>query len=73
MPARLQLWREKDVRDLLHAPAMGLRGLLDRAALEKFLLLSPKSAFPFDSQWTRLLSLEYTLRALESTGTKATA
>lgn len=65
LPARLQLWREEEVRELLYPAAMRLGRLVDTAALGDFLRYSQRQNFPFSDQWTRVLSLEYTLSVLE--------
>ncbi len=73
LPARLQLWRDDSVRELLHPATMRLGCMLDLTALRDFLVRSQEGNFPFSEQWTRLLSLEYTLRVLESAGAKTEA
>lgn len=66
---RLRLWQQEEVRELLKASTMQLTCLLRPAALADFLGRSQQTHFPFDSQWARLLTLEYTLRALASSHT----
>jgi len=73
LPPHLQLWRDEEVRSLLHLRNMKLGSLLDWAAAENFLKHSQSSTFPFGAQWTRLLSLEYALRVSESIGRTAPA
>jgi asparagine synthase (glutamine-hydrolysing) len=63
---RLQLWREEEVEELLCPGEMRLGALLERSAVEAFLEFSKQESFPFHDQWTRLLTLEYTLRTLEA-------
>ncbi len=65
IPARLQLWREEPVRELMNPETMRVRTLLDPVALRHFLVLSQREDFAFNEQWNRLLSLEYTLQVLE--------
>jgi asparagine synthase (glutamine-hydrolysing) len=64
-PARLQLWAEEDVRDLLHPETMKLSPLVDPTALADFLRHSREDNFRFNGQWSRVLSLEYTLNVLD--------
>lgn len=65
LPPRIKLWREEEVRDLLDPGKMKLGCLADRKALDNFLSHSEKQDFKFNEQWTRMLTLEYTLRVLE--------
>jgi hypothetical protein len=65
--ARSLLWREEEVRDLLRPEKMQVCSLLDREALAHFLEASRQAQFPFDQQWSRLLTLEYALRVLQQT------
>ena len=69
-PIRLQLWSEERVRTVLDYRTMSLNGLLDPAALRDFLKKSENAGFPFDAEWRRLLSLEYTLRTLKGARAK---
>jgi len=64
-PERLQLWGEEEVRELLDPATMKLACLVDSNALSEFLKSSQQKGFPFNDQWARLLSIEYTLRVLE--------
>ena len=64
LPPRFNLWEEEEMRDLLDPEKMGLGRLGDRKALDNFLSLSDKQDFKFNDQWTRMLTLEYTLRVL---------
>jgi hypothetical protein len=66
-PARLQLWREEEVRDLLRPQSMRVCSLLDATAVAPFLEASKQAQFPFNQQWSRLLSLEYALKVLHET------
>ncbi|MBI4523205.1 MAG: hypothetical protein HY695_05260 [Deltaproteobacteria bacterium] len=63
-PKRLQLWRDEEVRELLCPSTMEAGEVLDRRALGDFLDRSRQRDFPFDAQWNRVLSVEYTLRSL---------
>ena len=62
-PARVQLWREEAVRELLQPTTMQLRDWLGRERLQVFLDASQQLNFPYEQQWARLLSLECALRA----------
>jgi hypothetical protein len=70
LPAPRQLWQEEEVRDLLQPATMRAGQLLDPVALGDFLRRSQQPGFPFNDQWARLLSLEYTLRSLASIKTE---
>ena len=65
LPPRIRLWGEEEVRDLLDPGKMRLGCMADKKALEYFLSHSEKQDFKFNEQWTRMLTLEYTLRVLE--------
>ena len=65
LPARLQLWSEEEVRALLHPEAMKLTHLVDPTTLGDFLRHSTEDHFRFNGQWSRVLSLEYTLNVLD--------
>ncbi len=65
-PERLQLWGEEEVRELLDPATMRLVCLVDSNALSEFLKSSQQKSFPFNDQWARLLSIEYTLQVLEN-------
>ena len=73
LPPRLQLWADAEVQELLHGTTMRARGMLESKPLESFLARSRDEGFPFDGQWARLLSLEYTLRKLEGVRAPAVA
>lgn len=62
-PARVQLWREEAVRELLKPATMKLRDWLGVERLQTFLDASRQSSFSYEQQWARLLSLECALRA----------
>ena len=64
MPPRIKLWREEEVRDLLDCGKMRLSCLADKKALDNFLSHSENQYFKFNDQWTRMLTLEYTLHVL---------
>jgi hypothetical protein len=61
-PARLQLWREDAVRELLRPATMRLGAWLSVENLQAFLSTSQQPSFPYEQQWSRLLSLELALR-----------
>lgn len=62
---RLQLWCDDEVREILNATTMRLANLVDRKALRDFLANSQRVNFSLHHQWTRALTLEYTLRILD--------
>lgn len=62
-PARVQLGRDEAVRELLQAERMLLRDWLGVERLRAFLTAAQQAAFPYEQQWSRLLSLECALRA----------
>jgi hypothetical protein len=62
---RMKLWREDAVRDRLRPSSMRLAALTEPAALAEFVSRSREPAFPYDDQWSRMLTLECTLAALE--------
>ena len=68
LPFRLQLLQEREVQDLLNPSMIRVRRLLDPAAVTRFLARAHDQNFPFNAQWNRLLSLELTLRLLETAG-----
>ena len=63
-PARLRLWRDEGIAKILEPRDMVLASVLNPAALEDFLTKSREVDFPYDAQWSRLLSLELTMRAV---------
>ena len=63
---RLQLWRDEEVQEILNPSRMATRTLLDANGLSSFIKRSQEKNFIYNSQWTRLLSLEYCLSVLES-------
>jgi hypothetical protein len=65
LPARLQLWSEEEVNDLLRPETMKLTPLVDPTALGDFLRHSREDNFLSNDQWSRVLSLEYALSILE--------
>jgi hypothetical protein len=73
VPIRLQLWAREEVRSILDSRAMKLNGLLDPTALKDFLKQSQEKSFPFEVEWSRLLSLEYTQRILQEAQVKHSA
>ena len=64
LPPRLKLWQEEEVRELLDSKKMRMGSLADKKALDNFLSHSKEQDFQFNEQWTRMLTLEYTLRVL---------
>jgi hypothetical protein len=60
--ARLQLWRDERVQELLRPANMKLSAWMDSAALEDFLKRSQGENFQLSGQWGRLLTLECALR-----------
>jgi hypothetical protein len=63
-PARLQLWRDDEVRDLLNPESMQLNELTGKRGLRDFLDASRETNFAFEDQWNYILSVEMALRAL---------
>lgn len=63
-PARLQLWEEEAICNLLDPDEMQLNTLIETRALADFLQRSRSELFAFDGQWRRLLSLELMLSRL---------
>jgi hypothetical protein len=63
-PARLQLWRDDEVRDLLNPESMQLNELTGKRGLRDFLDASRGTNFAFEDQWNYILSVEMALRAL---------
>ncbi len=61
LPVRLQLWKEEEVQDLFASSSLSGRELFEPRALSQFVERSRKADFPFDEQWSRLLSLECAL------------
>jgi hypothetical protein len=70
---RLQLWKQDEVRELLHPPTMRLSRYADPANLAEFLRRSQESGFPYDGQWGRVLTMEIALRKLERVAHRPTA
>ncbi len=68
--ARLELWRDPQVREVLHAPRMRLTSLVEESRLADFLGRAQQTGFAFDDQWARVLTLECALRALEEVGAR---
>lgn len=64
---RLMLWQAEEVQDVLAVEKMQLAGILNIPALATFLRASRKDRFPYEKLWTRLLSLELTLREQKRT------
>jgi asparagine synthase (glutamine-hydrolysing) len=66
-PPRVRFAPLDEVRDLMRPAEMRLGGLLGDEALTRF-FGSPGAGGSYEQTWTRVLSLEYTLRALERFG-----
>jgi hypothetical protein len=64
-PPRLRLWKEQEVQAMLQPRTMRSRELYDCPSLERFIVASRRDPFAFSDQWARILSLEWTLSALE--------
>jgi hypothetical protein len=63
-PARLRFAAVEEVQDLMRPASMKLRDLVGEPALIQF-MERPAAGGGYEQTWTRVLSLEYTLRALE--------
>lgn len=63
MDSRLLLWRDEQVREVLHPANMAVGTSLDQNALGNFLARSQQRDFAFGEQWARILSLECALQA----------
>ncbi|HYQ88065.1 MAG TPA: hypothetical protein VEU09_00385 [Candidatus Binatia bacterium] len=63
-PARLRFAAVEEVQDLMRPASMKLHDLVGEPALTQF-LERPGTGGGHEQTWTRVLSLEYTLRALE--------
>jgi hypothetical protein len=66
-PPRLRFASVEEVQELMRPAEMRLGGLVGESALAQF-LNSPGAGGSYEQTWTRVLSLEYTLRALERFG-----
>lgn len=62
---RLDLWSQQDVRDLLKPEEMRLATALDINGLSSFLQRSQQGHFPYDEQFSRILTLEIALHEME--------
>lgn len=60
--ARMQLWRDEQVKEVLRPTNMALATSLDPPALANFLARSQQEQFAFSEQWARVLSLECALQ-----------
>ena len=70
-PPRLRLASVEEVQDLMRPAGMRLAALVGETALRGF-FESPATGGSHEQTWTRVLSLEYTLRALERFGVSDT-
>ena len=60
-PARVQLWEDKQVKELLQPSSMKSAQLFAVPSLADFLTRSRQPGFNAEKEWCRLLSLEYAL------------
>jgi asparagine synthase (glutamine-hydrolysing) len=68
--ARMELWRQEEVKEFLRPEKMELNRSLDSTALAGFLMRSQQEAFGFGEQWARILSLECALQAIKRARSK---
>ncbi len=61
---RRQLWQEESVAQLFDTNSLSSTEFLDPEALRSFLERSRTDAFQTHDQWSRVLTLEYTLQRL---------
>jgi hypothetical protein len=59
---RLRLWGDEEVQKTLDPANMRSNSVIDQSRLRDFLESSKLPGFAFDQQWSRLLSVEMTLR-----------
>jgi len=59
---RVQLWEREDIKEILNGSSMQLVSIMDKESLFNFLNDSKKDVFTYESQWNRILSLEFALR-----------
>ncbi|MGE0128629.1 MAG: hypothetical protein AB7U82_11160 [Blastocatellales bacterium] len=59
---RLRLWDDEEIQETLDPANMRLNRLIDQLRLRDFLESSRRPGFVFDQQWSRLLTVEMTLR-----------
>jgi hypothetical protein len=67
---RLQLWELDEVKSLLQPAAMKAIAVLDPSEVEAFLQNAQKPGFSQDSEWRRLLTLEWALSHATVRGAK---
>jgi hypothetical protein len=60
-PVRMEMWQDEEVRQLLNPAAMKSASLFDDVGLANFLSQSRQETFSANKEWSRLLTLEYTL------------
>lgn len=65
-PPRLLLWKDHAVRELLGKEHLLCADILESKKLADFLQRSTQREFPYERQWSRLLSLEVALHKLTS-------
>ncbi|RMH37808.1 MAG: hypothetical protein D6690_01570 [Nitrospirae bacterium] len=65
---RISLWQDPDFRDLLDPRTMRSAPLCDEGRLARFLQQSQQTAFPYETLWQRLVSLEVTLQVFKRHG-----
>ena len=64
MPARMQLWHEDQVKQMLNPDSMHSLSLFDVDVFANFLENSQSEQFRYNEQWERIFTLEMTLRLL---------
>ncbi|MEW5977988.1 MAG: asparagine synthase-related protein [Acidobacteriota bacterium] len=63
-PARVNLWNNPEVREVLNPERMRTSQITDHGRLQEFLKSSRRPTFAFDKAWCRLFTIEYALRVL---------
>ena len=66
LSAGMGIWGQEAIRELLSPASMRLGCFIDTTALAAFLDRSKSQEFPFGGQLRRILTLEHSLKALES-------
>ena len=62
--ARMQLWRDPEIREILRVDRMLSAEIMDEQALGNFLEQSQQQEFLYEGQWARVLTLEAALRSI---------
>jgi len=65
-PVRMQMWQDEEIRQLLNPVTMRSASLFDDLGLANFLSQSRQESFAANKEWSRLLTLEYTLSRMAS-------